>query len=70
MPPPRWPRSLRVALGLFLGLTAVGIVIVLGIVATEGTGGLFNRKRKALEVVMPEAVPVVDEIEQRVENAR
>lgn len=57
-----WPALLATILCLLcLGLTTTG-----NVVSREGLDGLFKRKRDAVRQVMPEALPVVDEVEERV----
>lgn len=42
-----------------------GLSTAASIVRTEGFDGLFDRKRGTVKALAPNAVPVVDEVEQR-----
>lgn len=61
------PRtSVVVLLSILMGLVLIGVTSSVVIVRNEGLEGLFNRKRKAVEAVAPETLPVLDEVEDRV----
>ena len=57
-----------IVLSVLACLLVFGLSIAASIVRTEGLDGLFDRKRDAVKAVAPNAVPVVDEIEQRVDD--
>ncbi|HSI71887.1 MAG TPA: hypothetical protein VK934_01820 [Fimbriimonas sp.] len=55
-----------VLLAIFLCLLAFGLTTMMNIIRKEGIEGVFDRKRDAVKQVMPEAVPLVDRIEEQV----
>jgi TRAP-type C4-dicarboxylate transport system substrate-binding protein len=46
---------------LFFGLSSAAVIV-----SREGWDGLFDRKRDAVQKVMPEALPIVDKVEEEV----
>jgi len=62
--PSRWAI---LAFGL-LFIILVGIGATVTVVRLEGWDGFFDRKRSAVRQVMPEAVPLVDEVEERLKD--
>ncbi|MDQ2985843.1 MAG: hypothetical protein M3R13_03870 [Armatimonadota bacterium] len=57
-----WPALLFV-LGLLL---LIGLVSAVTIIRREGLEGLFNRKRAAVKRVAPDALPLLDKVEEQI----
>jgi len=55
-----------VSLAILACLVCFGLATTASIVSREGVDGLFDRKRKALQGTMPEALPILDRVEERV----
>ena len=61
------PRTwVVILLAILMGLVLFGLTASAIIVRNEGLEGLFNRKRRAVEAVAPETLPVLDEVADRV----
>lgn len=64
------PNIWTIALVLLLCGLLIGFASVATIVSREGVDGVFQRKRKVVKEVMPGALPLVDEVEQRVKGQK
>ena len=65
----RSAEALTPLVAVLLCLLCLGFALTASIVSREGVGGVFKRKRAALKRVMPEAIPVLDRIEERSRKA-
>lgn len=64
------PRWVLIALSTLIGLAVIGLTFAAVVVREEGLEGLFDRKRKAVERVAPETLPILDKVEDTVIPAR
>jgi len=57
---------IKISLGILAAGTLIGISFAAYVVKSEGMEGLFKRKREAVQKIAPEAMPILDTVEESV----